>query len=134
MKIIIPSSNRVNLLNTLRYLDGLDVTLLVYPDEVQAYKRHPVDIAICPDRGIAKKRQYVIDNYDKAIMLDDDLSFATRRDDDPTKFHSAGIGEERAHGDDNDPGGLTGRRSGRRQKPFAHETGGSRDADQAHTR
>ena len=37
--------------------------------------------------GIAAKRQWIIDNSpDKCIMLDDDLVFATRRDDDPTKF------------------------------------------------
>jgi hypothetical protein len=93
MKIIIPSSKRSNLLNTLSYLRGMDVSLLIYADEVEQYKRHPVDIVICPERGIAKKRQFILENYDKAIMLDDDLSFATRRDDDATKFYPAQISE-----------------------------------------
>jgi hypothetical protein len=38
-------------------------------------------------KGIGPKRQWIIDNFGpKVLMLDDDLTFATRRQDDPTKF------------------------------------------------
>jgi hypothetical protein len=38
--------------------------------------------------GIGPTRQWIVDNAtdDKIVMLDDDLVFATRREDDPTKF------------------------------------------------
>lgn len=44
--------------------------------------------------GIGPTRQWIIDtaisrNADKVVMLDDDLVFATRRDDEPTKFREA---------------------------------------------
>jgi TET-Associated Glycosyltransferase len=44
--------------------------------------------------GIGPTRQWIIDhalarNASKAVMLDDDLVFATRREDDPTKFRNS---------------------------------------------
>lgn len=37
--------------------------------------------------GIGPKRQWIIDHFGpKVLMMDDDLTFATRREDDPTRF------------------------------------------------
>jgi len=42
------------------------------------------------DTRIANKRQFILDNCDEPfVMLDDDLRFAVRREDEPTKFRDA---------------------------------------------
>lgn len=58
--------------------------------EVGQVIRTPPDI-----NGIGPTRQWIIDNAtdNKIVMLDDDLVFATRRDDEPTKFREATSGE-----------------------------------------
>lgn len=45
--------------------------------------------------GIGPTRQWIIDNAksDKIVMLDDDLVFAARREDEPTKFRASTSGE-----------------------------------------
>jgi hypothetical protein len=44
-----------------------------------------------PDMGIAAKRQWLLENChsEKLVMLDDDLRFAVRREDEPAKFLKA---------------------------------------------
>jgi len=73
-----------NLPNILREV----TTIYVYPDELQDYAAFP-SVAL-PEglHGIANKRQYMVETCDddKLIILDDDLVFARRRKDDPTKF------------------------------------------------
>lgn len=48
----------------------------------------PIKQIQSPVHGIGPTRQWIIDQVksDKVVMLDDDLVFATRREDDPTKF------------------------------------------------
>lgn len=40
-------------------------------------------------RGIGPTRQFLIDNYNTVLMLDDDLDFATRREDIPERFRAS---------------------------------------------
>jgi len=46
---------------------------------------------LCPHQGIGPTRQWIIDQAksNKVVMLDDDLVFAARRGDEPTKFREA---------------------------------------------
>jgi hypothetical protein len=66
--------------------------LLVDEREVAAYRRFPC-VALPSDcKGIGRVRQWVIENVkDKVVMLDDDLTFAMRRLDEPTKFLPATV-------------------------------------------
>ena len=95
MDIIIPSSGRPDKQTTVA---SLPVTLLKYVDllipstEVPQYWHHSARVRVvpCPVKGIGPTRQFVIDNYGpKVVMLDDDLVFATRREDEPAKFRDA---------------------------------------------
>lgn len=63
-------------------------TLVVPQKEAKAYRHYPV--LTCPVMGIGHTRQFVIDQGGHSIlMLDDDLVFAVRRLDNPTKFEPA---------------------------------------------
>jgi hypothetical protein len=54
-----------------------------------------VNVLRCPHNGIGPTRQWIIDNAksDKIVMLDDDLVFAKRREDEPTKFREASLAD-----------------------------------------
>ena len=98
MEIFIPTLARPDRQETWKNLpDNLreQTRLLVDASELAAYRRYPC-VALPSDcRGIGKVRQWVIENAkDKVVMLDDDLRFALRRHDDPTKFESDLSGDE----------------------------------------
>ena len=101
MRIYIPSTGRANKQTTVGSLPQsiLDKTFLVVPrDQYDDYHKsvgHLVDI-IAPalPQGIGPTRQWCVEdclksNDRKVLMLDDDLVFAMRRRDQPTKFTDA---------------------------------------------
>ena len=96
MNIIIPSSGRSHKQTT---LNALPTSLtsrvhVVVPEweytQYASTMRCPVQVCPCPVKGIGATRQWIIENYGpKVAMLDDDLVFATRRKDEPSKFADA---------------------------------------------
>src|SRR6516225_6463283 len=90
MRIIIPTRGRTNQQITLQSLPGewRERTTIVCP-KIEAFKLglldNRVEIVIQPDPNwtIAQKRKWIIEEsyragQEKILMLDDDLSFATR--------------------------------------------------------
>lgn len=95
MRILIPSSNRWSKQTTYENLPPSvqeQVSIIVPQDQWQIYNdcRLPA-FATTPDiKGIGPTRQWICDSYGGHIlMLDDDLVFAMRRRDVPTKFYDA---------------------------------------------
>ena len=98
MRIIIPTKGRMSNQLTISNLppELQKVTTIVSP-QVERYwheQNWPLAKAVAqPDdkMGIAEKRKWIIDvtSYERIVMLDDDLRFAVRRDDDPGKFRKA---------------------------------------------
>ena len=95
MDIVIPTYGRFRDQQTLTQLlaAGLKPKLVVQHRERAAYERYDADVEIwaLPDdiRTIAPTRQWIVDNVgkdDALIMVDDDLVFYQRRDDDRTKL------------------------------------------------
>jgi hypothetical protein len=71
-------------------------TVYVPPNEVYAYLEAGVSPVVgIPVSGIGACRQWCLDHAkeDKVVMVDDDLVFATRRKDEPTKFNPATVDE-----------------------------------------
>ena len=62
--------------------------LVCRPEEAEALRRYGVEVLAAPVKGISATRQWIIDQHegDRLLMFDDDLKFARRREDDPTKF------------------------------------------------
>ena len=96
MNIYIPSSGRPLKQTTIDSLPPTIlhlVTLVVPPDELEAHKHLGRELTVvAPDipKGIGPARQWCCDQEPtKCLMLDDDLVFATRREDEPTKFRDA---------------------------------------------
>jgi hypothetical protein len=99
--IYIPTKGRIGNQQTLRYLPrGLqEQTILVCPpSEVRWHQRDFPHVRVIeqPEQTmtIAKKRQWIVQSanaagHHKMVMLDDDLRFAVRREDDPSKFRPA---------------------------------------------
>jgi hypothetical protein len=96
MKIFIPSLNRAD--QKWHTWDGLppsvqkDAYMVVGPKDAPAYfQRFGEDNVLVVDiKGIGAVRQHIIDISDGAVlMLDDDLSFFTRREDDPKLLQKA---------------------------------------------
>ena len=98
MQIIIPTKGRIS--NQLTYENlppELQRNTTIVCPKIEAFwhkqKRPLAQIQIQPDdeMGIAEKRKWIVDTAedDKIIMLDDDLRFACRRDDDPGLFRAA---------------------------------------------
>lgn len=92
MKIVIPTYGRVNRQVTLDNLPEEyreQTYLAVRLSESPQYKINH-RLLIVPDtvNGVADTRDEIIKTFpkEKVLMLDDDLVFATRRKDDPTKF------------------------------------------------
>jgi hypothetical protein len=77
MKIYIPTLDRAD-----------QITLRNLPMSIKMQV-----VSLTQPGGIGKVRQYALDECrrtgDTFVMLDDDLRFATRRDDDPTKFRDS---------------------------------------------
>lgn len=93
MKILIFSAGRArdSLQHTLSELIGQDVWLVVQHGEAAAYKKIWSQLYSLPrgtPRTLPAARAWVAEAFagQKVLMLDDDLSFAERRKDDPTKF------------------------------------------------
>lgn len=96
MQIFIPTYGRAKEQVTLSHLLLADckVTLVVQEREALLYSSRwhsqHMDIVVLPDhiRTISTTRDYIIANCkdESILMLDDDLDFATRREDDPSKF------------------------------------------------
>lgn len=90
MKIYIPSSKRGRKQTTFDNLPAsikVKTAIVIPKGEGPQYAGYPfIEIE---QRGIGPTRQWCVENVDvddKVVMLDDDLVFATRRDDEPTKF------------------------------------------------
>jgi len=93
MEIFIPSSGRPLSQVTYHALPKElreRVKIVVPPDEVWAYRKYPIITHKRVVRDICKVRQWILERaHNKFIMLDDDLVFAIRREDEPTKFRPA---------------------------------------------
>lgn len=94
MDIVIPTLGRAlnKLQPTFNQLleAGVEATLVVQPHEEKLY-RHIGPLHVLPEKvkGIAATRDYIIHDMvgdSRVCMMDDDLHFAVRRDDDRTKF------------------------------------------------
>lgn len=94
MKIFIPTLGRPKAQSTLSYLlrGGCVPTLVVQAHEFQLYKKAWPDIPIAclPPyiKTISPTRQWILDNCAERFfcMMDDDLRFSRKRDDDRTKL------------------------------------------------
>lgn len=97
MKIVIPSHARSHKMVTWGNLPPAvrELThVAVYPDEAGDYGPYPKLILPRGIRGIANKRNWILEQayrigYKYLMILDDDLQFAVRRQDNLTKFRPA---------------------------------------------
>jgi hypothetical protein len=95
MRTFIPSSNRPLKQTTYDNLpDDLkaEVAIVIPYEQRRAYDAQGLPTLCTPPhiRGIGATRQWICDEVGgKILMLDDDLVFATRRQDDPTKFRDS---------------------------------------------
>lgn len=90
--IYIPTYKR----DTLRTLESMAgskylerAALVVHPDDVDKYEKYDVQVLPCPAQGeLGAVRRWLMENHegDVMIQMDDDLRFAVRREDEPTKF------------------------------------------------
>lgn len=94
MKIYIPSYKRSSGAGTARFIpeEWRDRTyFVVVPEEEELYRRKSpgIGVLVCPEKGIANTREWILWNADddKILMMDDDLRFDVRRMDEPTKFY-----------------------------------------------
>lgn len=98
MLIYIPTYGRSDIQVTWENLPvplQMDTTLVVQAREVKKYDQEKFPVLVLPPeiQSIGTTRQWIIDHTAERhiLMLDDDLDFATRRVDEPTKFRrSAG--------------------------------------------
>ncbi|MEQ1572800.1 MAG: hypothetical protein ABL993_01005 [Vicinamibacterales bacterium] len=90
MRIFIPTRGRINAQPTYDALREHGVVLVCPPDEFDAHRlRYRKVLATPPNiQGIAATRQWIMElpGDPHIVMMDDDLKFAVRRGDDPTKF------------------------------------------------
>lgn len=96
MIVVIPTYGRDQHQKTLENLPRSiqeKVVLVVQDREKHRYSHRNVTYTVLPPeiQDIATTRDWIIrfNNQDKILMLDDDLEFAKRREDDPTKFREA---------------------------------------------
>lgn len=102
MLTIVPTMGRTFDTRTISdlYSAKLSPILVVPKREAIQYRdatERLVEIVSPPDsvKGIGLTRRWIMDNWstEKLVMVDDDLSFHTRRKDDPTKFTPATTGD-----------------------------------------
>ena len=91
MRVYIPSHKRPHQQTTWHQLPPSiqEITnIVVYKDEASAYQNYPTVLIPNEPRGIWHKRQWILDNCpdEHMVVIDDDLVFAKRREDDPTRF------------------------------------------------
>ena len=62
--------------------------LVCRPEEAEALAGWGAEVLVAPVKGISATRQWILEQHegDRFLMFDDDLKFAMRRKDDPTKF------------------------------------------------
>lgn len=96
--IFIPTMGRTKKQVTLSNMSDewrWNVYLVCPPNETdelaRLYGRHGVTILPCPEKGIGPTRRWFVqwairNGYERLLMMDDDLRFFYRREDDPTKF------------------------------------------------
>jgi len=98
MRIYIPTKGRTHKQVTLSNLPRSfreQVTIVCPEKEALWHQRsYPTcEVLVQPDpkMGISEKRKWIVDTtpYERIVMLDDDLRFAVRREDDPGKFRPA---------------------------------------------
>lgn len=95
MRIYIPSRGRAHLVRTWKNLPpDHGAVMVVPPAETKDYRDAGFMVLPCPAKGIGPTRQWIVDQHDlregkQILMLDDDLEFFERRDDDPTKVAKA---------------------------------------------
>lgn len=100
MHIYIPTMRRPRLQYTLSELKNESphpITLVVPQEELWDYRDAHDSILAVPSevRGIAATRQFIMEQAEDehVLMMDDDLTFAVRRYDDPTRFRPPIPGE-----------------------------------------
>jgi hypothetical protein len=100
MHIYIPSMRRPRLqytLNELKHESPYPITLVIPEEEADDYRGVHDSLLLVPPqvRGIAATRQYTMEQAtdERVLMMDDDLTFAVRRVDDPTRFREPAPGE-----------------------------------------
>jgi hypothetical protein len=95
LDVVIPTYGRATKArqHTLRQIleTGIEPTLVVQEREAESYHWYAGPVWVLPDHvhTIAPTRDHIIHDMpgsDHVLMLDDDLQFAVRRTDDPTKF------------------------------------------------
>ena len=103
MRIYIPTRGRADKQITLKNLPSellKNAALVVDNDELVQHQKYAdqIELIALPSgypSGIGPKRRFIVDQHDvakygpKLVMVDDDLSFAKRRKDNPDKFDSA---------------------------------------------
>lgn len=95
LKLYIPTRGRVNKQNTYKNLPPewqARTKLVVHYEEADLYdKSLPIIVPPKTVTGIGPTRQWIMDSQEetKICMLDDDLRFDLRREDDPGKFGTA---------------------------------------------
>lgn len=93
MTVYIPTRGRADRQKTWSWLPPsvrAQTHLVTNETEAPLLRDRGFPVLVCPVEGIAPKRQWILDQHtggDKILMLDDDLRFAARRDDEPTKFY-----------------------------------------------
>lgn len=88
MRIFIPTRGRVAAQPTYAALVNFRPTLVCPLEELEEHAARGRVALACPAVGIAAKRQWIMElpGNPHIVMMDDDLTFAVRRTDDPTKF------------------------------------------------
>lgn len=89
--IYIPTYGRAHRQETLMAFPdewAVRTALVCRPEESGLLQGWGVDVLVAPVKGISATRQWILDQHegDRLLMFDDDLKFAQRRADDPTKF------------------------------------------------
>ena len=96
--VYIPTYGRVHRQETLAAFPdewAARTALVCRPEEAEALSGRGAEVLVAPVKGIAPTRQWILEQHegDRLLMFDDDLKFARRRQDDPTKFTRLGPGE-----------------------------------------
>lgn len=100
MVVVIPTMGRVNKQDTLNSLRGMSVCDVMLACPVSEHAEHVrqgrLALAVPDDvKGIAATRQWImwwaVGKFDTVCMMDDDLTFAVRRVDNPTLFRDASV-------------------------------------------